>query len=259
MDFSLDKLRVVNISSSRTRGDWENPLKKADNWFLVWVYKGKIKIEIKNKTVVIPENGLFILRKNRLFKLLSADSGTAEYIILRFEYGGKLPVLSTGLYLLADIPHFGLRIHQMLIEHRFKDTFYEQKQKLALADLLIGLYRLKKETQQVTRKLSPGIAKAINIIHTKLKGPIRLGDLAEESGYSLPYFSLLFKKESGFSPKQYIMHAKIRRAKDMLINSSMNFSEIAQRCGYRDIFDFSRHFKKAIGLSPTDFRKSARV
>jgi AraC-like DNA-binding protein len=260
MEFELEKLELDNVTGARIKGPWSSPAKKTNSHCIIWVFRGRLIIEKnKSRSFTLHEKALAYIPAGNPYRLSVEKDISAEHITIRFNYHGRLPALEENSYPLTEVPHLCLRIHQLLIEHRFKDRYYEQRQVIGLADLLIGLYRLRQASPVISSKLSAGTAKAINFVHARLGKPLFIRKMAEEAGYSLPYFCLLFKKETGYSPKQYIMHARIRRAKDMLVSSSLNFSEISQRCGYRDLFDFSRHFKKAVGLSPTDFRKSARI
>lgn len=56
------------------------------------------------------------------------------------------------------------------------------------------------------------------------------------------------------SPKQCIMRLKLDTAKNMLINTEMTITEIANSVGYADILTFSRLFSTREKMSPTEYR-----
>ncbi len=85
--------------------------------------------------------------------------------------------------------------------------------------------------------------------------PVTAGELAKRYGYSLPHFSRIFRKTVGKSPTAVIIEARIRQAKRLLLDSTLNISEVAASLGYEEVFYFSKQFKKATGLSPLTFRK----
>ncbi len=87
---------------------------------------------------------------------------------------------------------------------------------------------------------------------------ITLSEAAEFSGLSLSRFSHLFKEEFGKSPHNYHRALRMKACKEMLRDSSMNISGIAQTAGYNSVYDFSRAFKKYSGKSPSAFRKEKR-
>ena len=65
----------------------------------------------------------------------------------------------------------------------------------------------------------------------------------------------LFALKYKISPKQYILQLKMNYACDLLRCGEYSISQIADICGYSDIYTFSRQFKVAFGLSPTAFAR----
>jgi AraC-like DNA-binding protein len=82
--------------------------------------------------------------------------------------------------------------------------------------------------------------------------------LAEKAGYTRSHFSRLFKAQTGLSPRQYVINARIVLAKELLRGTTLSVSEVAKRAGYGDIFLFSRQFKRTAGLTPSAYRSRAR-
>lgn len=64
------------------------------------------------------------------------------------------------------------------------------------------------------------------------------------------------KKTFDMSPGNYIQHHRILKARQLLIHSSASVSEIAFACGFSDPKYFSRTFKKATGMNPTEYQKA---
>ena len=80
-------------------------------------------------------------------------------------------------------------------------------------------------------------------------------DLAAHLGYSADYFSRLFKRSYGRSPKRWLMEQRIAMAQFHLRNSHMPMYAVAERCGYDDQNIFSRQFKQVMGCSPSAYRQ----
>lgn len=59
----------------------------------------------------------------------------------------------------------------------------------------------------------------------------------------------------GCSPQQYIIEARMRRARMLLTESGNNIGWIADQLGYRDVYFFSRQFKRVHGCSPSEYRR----
>ena len=74
--------------------------------------------------------------------------------------------------------------------------------------------------------------------------------LAELSGYSASHFSRQFSKVYGTSPIQYLNEIRILHAKNLLCTDQYSMAEIAQKCGFSNIYYFSRCFKQLTGSTP---------
>ena len=70
---------------------------------------------------------------------------------------------------------------------------------------------------------------------------------------SYPYIKKLFIKKFGLPPIKYSIQLKINYACDLLKSELYTISQIAEICGYNNIYFFSRQFKEYMGISPTDF------
>jgi two-component system response regulator YesN len=77
-----------------------------------------------------------------------------------------------------------------------------------------------------------------------------------DSLYLTPnYLSLQFKKESGTTINQYITETRIERAKELLKDRKHKLYEVATIVGFHDANYFAKTFKKAIGMTPSEFRE----
>ena len=100
------------------------------------------------------------------------------------------------------------------------------------------------------------IEKGITYLETDYKLEKSVADIADLCKVSENYFRRLFKEYSGVSPKEYILNAKIQKAKSRLFEENIPISEIADICGFPDTAYFCRVFKKRTGLSPLEYRKA---
>ncbi|HHY81511.1 MAG TPA: AraC family transcriptional regulator [Clostridiales bacterium] len=85
--------------------------------------------------------------------------------------------------------------------------------------------------------------------------PLTVNDMAEMIKLSPLYFGRLFKSETGQNYKQYLNFIRINKAENMLKSGIRSVSEVAVKCGFSDIFYFSKLFKKVKGYSPSDIIK----
>ncbi|BAZ66464.1 MAG: AraC family transcriptional regulator [Pelatocladus maniniholoensis HA4357-MV3] len=82
-----------------------------------------------------------------------------------------------------------------------------------------------------------------------------LGAMAQEVGMSRYHFARLFKQSTGLSPYQYVIHCRIERAKMLLLQNKLKISEVASIVGFADQSQFTRHFKRILGVTPKEIRK----
>ena len=85
-----------------------------------------------------------------------------------------------------------------------------------------------------------------------------LDDFKAFAYYDQHYLARLFKKATGYSPREYILRRRIGKAQCLLIYTSLPLTEISARVGYDDPNYFGKQFKKIIGMSPLSYRKKWR-
>ena len=76
---------------------------------------------------------------------------------------------------------------------------------------------------------------------------------------SAPYFSRLFKKETGYSVSEYILNKKLETAKSMLTSSSYSIAEISASLAFPSQSYFTNVLKKDCGMTPKDYRSKNSV
>lgn len=84
--------------------------------------------------------------------------------------------------------------------------------------------------------------------------PVRLEELARMANLSISHFSAVFRKELGFSPLDYLIRTRIRRACQLLDTSGDSLKQIAEAVGFADPLYFSRVFRAVHGVSPSQYR-----
>ena len=85
--------------------------------------------------------------------------------------------------------------------------------------------------------------------------PSSLSELSRKYGYSERYIGKMFKRLAGLSFSEYMLNSRISKAKTLLRLSDASVTVIAEETGFYDACHFIRSFKKATGLSPSEFRR----
>jgi AraC family transcriptional regulator len=100
----------------------------------------------------------------------------------------------------------------------------------------------------------------VEYIEEYLNAGLTLEHLAEVARLSPFHFARQFKAASGLPPHQYVIGRRVERAKDLLqARAGLSLAEVALRAGFSDQSQFSRHFKRVVGVTPGRFRAPARI
>jgi len=84
---------------------------------------------------------------------------------------------------------------------------------------------------------------------------LTLKELSTVLGYSEKYASEVFRKYMGLSFSEYLKQQHLAKATQLLNEQHLTIAQIAESLGFSDAYAFSHFFKRAIGCSPSEFRK----
>ena len=101
---------------------------------------------------------------------------------------------------------------------------------------------------------SSPIGEAMAYIQAHLGEPITMRELADSLHLNSSYFSVLFKEQVGLNFSEYLMRKRVQRAKELLVQTVLPISEIAERVGYQTDKYFIKVFKSLEGISPSKYR-----
>jgi YesN/AraC family two-component response regulator len=118
----------------------------------------------------------------------------------------------------------------MLILHRLSEIIVND------VDSAPGDYRI----NRVTRYISAHYAEKLTV-----------KDLARQVNLDDVYFGFLFKRETGMTVHQYMTKARVLNAENMLQSGDYKIHEVAELCGFSDIFHFYKAFKSLRGFPPS--------
>jgi AraC-like DNA-binding protein len=94
------------------------------------------------------------------------------------------------------------------------------------------------------------------LMQHRLGSALDLDDLAQQANLSKYYFIRRFHALTGHTPIQHFIHLKMQHACQLLDNTTDPIKQIATSVGYDDPYYFSKIFKKVVGVSPKNYRRS---
>jgi AraC-like DNA-binding protein len=107
---------------------------------------------------------------------------------------------------------------------------------------------------QTDPKPRQNMAQSVAYMKRHLHQHLKASHLAAMANLSVPHYSALFKRHTGYSPIEYFNRLRMHQACRLLDNTDMSVKEIAASLGYDDPFYFSRIFKTLNDISPSDYR-----
>lgn len=99
------------------------------------------------------------------------------------------------------------------------------------------------------------LLRALDFIDSNYYDDITVEDIAANSGGNRKFLYTVFKNLTGFSPRDYLICYRMRKATSLLKDPNLSVEAVASSVGYQDQFHFSKEFKKNVGMSPTEYRR----
>jgi AraC family transcriptional regulator len=100
----------------------------------------------------------------------------------------------------------------------------------------------------------------VEYIEEHLGASPSLDQLAAVARLSAYHFARQFKAATGLPPHQYVIARRVERARQLLqARTDLSLAEVAADAGFADQSQLSHHFKRLAGVTPGEFRRSARI
>jgi AraC family transcriptional regulator len=128
---------------------------------------------------------------------------------------------------------------------------------LATRYLLSGSEYQAKQKLQVSALPQRILKRVRERIEASVHTDISLEALAEESGYSRAHFLRMFREATGVTPHQYVLDVRLRHAQEWLRKKNSTLIDIADICGFSSQSHMTSVFRKRLGVTPGEFRRSA--
>jgi AraC family transcriptional regulator len=132
------------------------------------------------------------------------------------------------------------------------DRMYGEALSTALAVHLLREYSaaVLEPKRQYGRLPREKLVRAVEYIQNQLDTDLTVSGIAQAVYMTPYYFTRLFKESTGKSPYQYVVEARVRKAKELLTTGKFTISEAAHHVGFADQSHLTRHFKRILGLPP---------
>lgn len=144
------------------------------------------------------------------------------------------------------------------IERFFGPTIARQVEAQFSPEIRRSYHALTYIEGQANRHDDELIAEAQQWLHGHFSESIDFGELATRIGISQRSFNRRFRNATGSRPGAYLQRLRLEQARDLLRNSNLAITEIAQQVGYQDASHFAALFRERMSQTPLEYRRSAR-
>lgn len=259
----ISSLRTELVSGQRTLCgiSWANhgKLNFSDPFSrLYWLKSGQGAVIYKDKTITLEPGNLYVFPAYKAARYLCPKEMDLYWIHFKAQLFGCLEIFNL---LNWDQQILVPENEDMVANFKlfFDALKSEETKKLFDADALIrrilGFFAkaekdYRGESFQNLQRFLPAIA----FIEQNLHRTISLKELTKVVPLQHTYFCDLFTRTVGQSPIEFINKKRIERAQFLMSKQSSSLKEIAEEVGFKDVYYFSRVFKKIVGVAPAHYR-----
>lgn len=235
-----------------------------DYWELFFVTRGSQYHLLNGELNIVNEKEIYLLKPEDRHHFNFKDDSESQIftIIIESEYfKGLCDILGDDCYqqlhstkkqfILLDDIEFD-NILSMLTKHsmlnRHNQGVYTSILKYIIIKMLTAFYNDKKRLD-----VPLPLRELMDYLHKEESFSSSVKEICEKVPYSYSYLSVLFKKYTGKTLREYIIGARIEFARKLLISSNLSCAIIANKINYSEAH-FCRLFKEIIGYSPLEYR-----
>lgn len=148
------------------------------------------------------------------------------------------------------------QLHDTLIrsinEFLHKDRYYHECASALLKSALVEFLRRASITSNYTL-----ISQVTEYIHVHYaESDLTNSSIAGHFNYHPYHLSKLMKEATGETLRSYLLHYRLRMAKNALITTTWDIGTVAWKCGFNSTAYFIKQFKERIGITPKHYRKT---
>ena len=236
----LEDLNPVFAGESQcVPGSINNPVRRT--MLLHYVLSGKGQLYLNGKTYQVHAGQAFIIPADSDARYIADACDPWVYRWIGFT--GKLSSAFGELPPVFDAPEDTLcHLH----EQKVPGPMLAYQLSGDLLQLYAAVIKPKKQLQN-------HVQKAIDYIELSYMHPLTIKDIADFVGLNQFYLSKLFKEKTGHTLQYHILTIRLAEAKRYLL-LGFTVKEVAALCGFKDVANFSKLFKREFGMNPTQWR-----
>jgi AraC-like DNA-binding protein len=149
----------------------------------------------------------------------------------------------------------GKLVREVVAEQRRAQPWCELRLSGMILEIVAEILRGRSGLPVAQHEHVPLIEEAAAHMRDHASETVRVEEMARFCELSPSHFRELFRRHFGLSPREYLCRARVGRAKELMIGSPLNLTEIAKRSGFASVHGLSRAFRSAEGIAPSQYRR----
>ncbi len=215
---------------------------------LMLILDGGEYLNINGKCLHLVPGDVYFLRRGERYRL-ELDNGYVKCYVINFQCNDEM--LSFVLNNCSDLTNQFAKIVSLWNNKR--EGAYDELDCMGMLYRLLAECYRRRYVNSVPRRKKERIAPAIAYMQEHYTDQdLKITDLAEQCDLGDRSFRRLFHEVCGLSPKRYLSVLRIKYAQELLIGDK-TVSEVAQLCGFHDVYHFSNFFRNECGMSPSEY------
>jgi len=212
------------------------------NYYLIhYIKKGKGRIISPFGEFSVTANQFFIIRPNEVNTYIADENEPWEYIWIGFN-GSLAEIFSRNNKIVYE---YNGNVFSDIVKC---EKISAMREEFIVSKLFMLIYEVFKTEDYPTNY----IQMTTDYIDANFMRDITVEDIASKIGLNRRYLSRIFKKEHGITVQEYLIKKRMEQAKNLL-TKNYRVCEVAEMVGYKDVFNFSKMFRKNVGISPKFF------
>lgn len=236
---------------------------------LAYMTEGEGHLELNGARFALRKGVLMYVPPRSRMRITTDSSSVLHYYSVLFRYGHLrwegtdgvwqdatyTPLPLNSVFYVEEFPIVLDSYQRMTAIWNDKKPGYAWQCRMEFMQLLHRVMKWMLEESQEGVRSADLVDSIIVYLRDHLHEPFDRKAVAAKLSLSPGYFSVLFKRYTGWTPIEYVTKLRIDRAKQLLIGSDMSIGRIAGEVGYADPLYFTRLFTRLTGVSPREFRK----
>jgi AraC-like DNA-binding protein len=149
----------------------------------------------------------------------------------------------------------GRMVREVVAEHRRAQPCCELRLSGMILEIVAEILRGRAGLAAGLHEHVPLLEEAAGHMRESGHRAVRVAEMAGFCELSTSHFRELFRRHFGCPPREYLRRARVRRAKELMIGSPLNLTEIAGRSGFASVHGLSRAFRAVEGIAPSAYRR----